>query len=67
MDTFRAFKNNDPERFARTKTAILDIYDALAKAIETGEPYRTVLDPPPGEGPRHPVNDKPPVNIAEPC
>lgn len=55
MDTFRAFQNNDPERFARTKTAILDIYDAMAKAIETGEPYQTVLDPPPGQGPRHPA------------
>jgi hypothetical protein len=55
MDTFRAFKNNDPERFARTKQAILDIYDDMAKAIETGEPYQTRLDPPPGQGPRHPA------------
>ncbi|WP_291409660.1 hypothetical protein [Actinophytocola sp.] len=55
MDTFRAFRNNDPDRFARTKRAILDIYDDLAKAIETGEPYQTRLDPPPGHGPRHPA------------
>ncbi|MBC6448081.1 Eco57I restriction-modification methylase domain-containing protein [Actinokineospora xionganensis] len=55
MDTFRAFKNNDPDRFTRTKTAILDIYDAMAKAIESGEPYRTMLDPPPGQGDRHPA------------
>ncbi|MBB4906270.1 hypothetical protein [Actinophytocola algeriensis] len=55
MDTFRAFKNNDPERFARTKQAILDIYEDMAKAIETGEPYQTRLDPPPGHGPRHPA------------
>lgn len=55
MDTFRAFKNNDPERFVRTKQAILDIYDDMAKAIETGEPYQTRLDPPPGRGPRHPA------------
>ncbi|EOD67656.1 Eco57I restriction-modification methylase domain-containing protein [Amycolatopsis vancoresmycina] len=54
MDTFRAFRNNDPERFARTKQAILDIYDDMAKAIETREPYQTRLDPPPGQGPRHP-------------
>ncbi|MGH3622787.1 MAG: hypothetical protein ACRDQ5_13475 [Sciscionella sp.] len=47
----------DPERFARTKTAILDVYDALAKAIEIGEPYRTVLDSPLGDGPRHPVRE----------
>ncbi|HEV2780177.1 MAG TPA: DNA methyltransferase [Actinophytocola sp.] len=55
MDTFRAFRNNDPERFARTKAAILDIFDDMAKAIATGEPYRTRLDPPPGHGPRHPA------------
>jgi hypothetical protein len=55
MDTFRAFRNNDPDRFGRTKKAILDIYDAMAKAIETGEPYQTVLDPPPGHGSRHPA------------
>lgn len=55
MDTFRAFRNNDPDRFTRTKKAILEIYDAMAGAIGTGEPYRTVLDPPPGHGPRHPA------------
>lgn len=53
MDTFRAFRNNDPDRFTRTKKAILETYDAMADAIRTGEPYRTVLDPPPGHGPRH--------------
>jgi hypothetical protein len=55
MDTFRAFRNNDPERFARTKKAILDIYDAMSEAIRSGAPYQTVLDPPPGHGPRHPA------------
>lgn len=55
MDTFRAFKNNAPERFARTKQAILDTFDNMAKAIATGEPYQTRLDPPPGYGPRHPA------------
>jgi hypothetical protein len=54
MDSFRAFQNNDPARFARTKQLILDVYDAMAEAARTGEPYRTVLDPPPGQGPRHP-------------
>ncbi len=53
MDTFRAFRNNDPDRFTRTKKAILDIYDTMTDAIRTGEPYRTVLDPPPGHSPRH--------------
>lgn len=55
MNAFRAFRNNDPDRFARTKKAILDTYDAMADAVRTGEPYRTVLDPPPGHGPRHPA------------
>ena len=27
----------------------------MAKAIETGEPFVSKLDPPPGEGPRHPA------------
>ncbi|GAA3120015.1 N-6 DNA methylase [Planomonospora alba] len=55
MDTFRAFKNNDPDRFARTKKAILEIYDAMADAITGRRPYVTVLDPAPGHGPRHPA------------
>jgi hypothetical protein len=61
MDSFRAFRNNDPERFLRTKTLILEIYDAMAAAMETGEPYRTILDPPPGQGPRHPADHRPPA------
>ncbi|WP_225878074.1 Eco57I restriction-modification methylase domain-containing protein [Spongiactinospora rosea] len=54
MDTFRAFRNTRPEEFARTKKAILEIYDAMATAISSGRPYQSVLDPPPGAGPRHP-------------
>ncbi|WP_147449608.1 hypothetical protein [Actinomadura pelletieri] len=46
MDSFGAFRRNDPERFARTKTPISDVYDAMAQAMETGEPYETILDPP---------------------
>lgn len=53
MDSFGAFQRNDPERFARTKARILDVYDAMVEAVETGEPYKTILDPPPGEGLRH--------------
>jgi hypothetical protein len=61
MDTFRAFRNTDADRFARTKKAILETYDALANAVRTGEPYRATLDPPPGNGPRHaaPAGDRP--------
>ncbi|MBV8075058.1 MAG: hypothetical protein JO284_01580, partial [Planctomycetaceae bacterium] len=33
----------------RTKRVILEIYDALAEAIRTGQPYQTRLDPPPAD------------------
>jgi hypothetical protein len=48
IDSFGAFRRNDPARFDRTKAAILTIYDGLA----AGD-YHTMLDPPPGHGPRH--------------
>jgi hypothetical protein len=34
----------------RTKETILSIYDAMQRAIATGEPYQTLLDPPPANG-----------------
>ncbi len=61
MDSFGAFQRNDPERFARTKALILEIYDAMAAAMETGEPYQTILDPPPGHGQRHSASGRPPA------
>ena len=33
----------------RTKRVILEIYDAMQQAIETGQPYQTLLDPPPAD------------------
>ena len=57
LDSFRAFRNNDRERFARTKKAILEIYAAMSDAVHTGEPYQTILDPPPGQGRRHPAKE----------
>ncbi|MDT0304999.1 hypothetical protein [Streptomonospora wellingtoniae] len=59
MDTFPVVKERDLKAHGsyRTKETILEIYDAMAKATETGEPYKTVLNPPPGEGPRHPARD----------
>jgi len=47
-------RRNDPERFERTKALILEIYDAMGSAEESGGPYKSLLDPPPGQGPRHP-------------
>jgi len=53
MGSFRAFRNNDPTRFDRTKALILQVYDAMAAASRTGKPYQTILSPAPGQGPRH--------------
>ena len=56
LDTFPIIKRKDEERYEeyRTRLLILDVYDRMAEAIQTGEPYQTILDPPPGQGPRHP-------------
>ncbi len=50
LETFPIVKRKDEERYGdyRTKRVILEIYDALAEAIDTGQPYQTRLDPPPG-------------------
>jgi hypothetical protein len=57
METFPIVKRKDLERYGsfRTKRLILERYDAMSEAIRTGEPYQTILDPPPGHGPRHPA------------
>ena len=61
MDSFDALRRREekPQNFGefRTKRLILERYDAMAEAIRTGEPYQTILDPPPGQGPRHPARD----------
>jgi hypothetical protein len=60
MDSFDALRRREeqPQNFGefRTKRLILECYDAMAEAIRTGEPYQTILDPPPGHGPRHPAH-----------
>jgi hypothetical protein len=55
LDTFPIVKRREGQRFGeyRTKRLILEIYDAMTKAIETGHPYQTVLDPPPTQGQTH--------------
>ncbi|HMY20000.1 MAG TPA: Eco57I restriction-modification methylase domain-containing protein, partial [Polyangium sp.] len=66
METFPIVKRKDVAVHGdyRTKTQILDIYDRMQRAIETGEPYQTLLDPPPAD-PRvaHPPREK----KDEPC
>ena len=51
MDTFPIVARNDEKAHGEyvTKRLVLERYDALAKAAESGEPYRTVLDPPPAD------------------
>jgi N-6 DNA Methylase len=51
MDTFPIVRDRDVKAHGeyRTKRVILEIFDELAQAIETGEPYQTRLDPPPAD------------------
>ena len=51
METFPIVKRRDIEKHGdyRTKLVILDIYDHMQRAIATGEPYQTLLDPPPAD------------------
>ncbi|MFE2269834.1 Eco57I restriction-modification methylase domain-containing protein [Streptomyces lavendulae] len=57
MTTFPIIKRKDEAAHGtyRTKDLILDIYDRMTEAQRTGTPYQTLLDPPPGQGPRHPA------------
>lgn len=49
LETFRIVKRKDEATHGeyRTKRVILEIYDQMAEATETGQPYQTPLDPPP--------------------
>jgi hypothetical protein len=51
MDTFPIVRKNDEKAHGeyRTKRVILEIYDAMAEAARTGNPYHTRLDPPPAD------------------
>lgn len=56
MDTFPIVRRKDEAACGeyRTKRVILEMYDAMAEAVSSGVPYVTPIDPPPGQGPRHP-------------
>lgn len=60
MDTFPIVKRKDIAEHGeyRTKRLILEVYDAMQRAIDTGTEYQTILDPPPGDGPRHPAKER---------
>ncbi|HHH31791.1 MAG TPA: SAM-dependent DNA methyltransferase [Polyangiaceae bacterium] len=62
METFPIVKRRDEAVHGdyRTKLQILDIYDAMQRAIDTGEPYQTLLDPPPAHASvAHPESTRP--------
>jgi hypothetical protein len=50
METFPIVKRKDEAQFGeyRTRRVILEVYDAMQQAIDTGAPYQSRLDPPPG-------------------
>jgi hypothetical protein len=51
LDTFPIVRRKDIAQHGeyRTQRVILEIYDALAAATRTGQPYQTRLDPPPAD------------------
>jgi len=51
METFPIVRRKDEQKHGeyRTKRMILEIYDEMAEAVQTGEPYQTRIDPPPAD------------------
>jgi len=51
IDSFPIVKRKDEEKFGEylTKRLVLEIYEEMAQAIATGQPYQTRLDPPPAD------------------
>jgi hypothetical protein len=51
METFPIVKRKDIAEHGeyRTKRKILEVYDAMSKAIESEEPYQTILTPAPAD------------------
>lgn len=52
LNTFPIVNRKDEKKYDgdyRTRRVILEIYDAMQEAIETGEAYRSSVDPPPAD------------------
>jgi hypothetical protein len=51
MESFTVAKQRDEQKHGeyRTKRVILEIYDEIAQAMDTGQSYQTRLDPPPAD------------------
>lgn len=60
LDSFPIVRRNEERDLGeyRTKRLVLAAYDALAEAAATGVPFVSPLDPPPGDGPRHPERER---------
>lgn len=58
MDTFPIVRRKDEAEHGefRTKRVILEVFDAMQAAMDAEVKYQTILDPPPGQGPRHPAS-----------
>ena len=51
METFPIVKRRDEKAHGeyRTKRVILEVYEEMQQAMDTGQPYQTRLDPPPAD------------------
>jgi len=49
MEVFPIVNRKDEDKYGEflTKRIIMECYDAMVEAMETGRPYQTILDPPP--------------------
>jgi hypothetical protein len=61
LDSFPVVRKNEERDLGeyRTKRLVLTVYDALAEAAVKGVPFVSPLDPPPGDGARHPDRSAP--------
>lgn len=60
LDSFFVICKNEERDHGefRTKRLVLAAFDAMTTAAETGIPFVSLLDPPPGQGPRHRERDQ---------
>jgi N-6 DNA Methylase len=51
LETFPIVKRKDEQQYGeyRTKRVILEIYDEITRAVSSGKPYQTRLEPPPAD------------------
>ena len=60
MNTFPIVRRKDEAAHGeyRTKRVILELFEAMETAIDSGVPYTSPITPPPGHGPRHPQREE---------